>query len=74
MEAARRVKQEGLSNDLIERIIEDKSFGLTKEEILALIDPKKFTGRAEGQVVDFIEEVVNPILEQNKAILGEKQK
>lgn len=72
MEAARRVKQEGLSNDLIERIIEDKSFGLTKEEILALIDPKKFTGRAEGQVVDFIEEVVNPILEQNKAMLGEK--
>ncbi len=40
MEAARRVKQEGLSNDLIERIIEDKSFELTKEEILALIDPK----------------------------------
>ncbi|WP_434283312.1 adenylosuccinate lyase [Clostridium botulinum] len=72
MEAARRVKQEGLSNDLIERIIEDESFELTKEEILALIDPKKFTGRAEGQVVDFIEEVVNPILEQNKAMLGEK--
>lgn len=72
MEAARRVKQEGLSNDLIDRIIDDKSFGLTKEEILALIDPKKFTGRAEGQVVDFIKEAVDPILEQNKAMLGEK--
>ncbi|ENK0555596.1 adenylosuccinate lyase [Clostridium botulinum] len=72
MEAARRVKQEGLSNDLIDRIIEDKSFGLTKKEILALIDPKKFTGRAEGQVVDFIKEAVDPILEQNKAMLGEK--
>ncbi|GAA0063398.1 adenylosuccinate lyase [Clostridium sporogenes] len=72
MEAARRVKQEGLSNDLIDRIIEDKSFGLTKEEILALIDPKKFTGRAEGQVIDFIKEAVDPILEQNKGMLGEK--
>ncbi len=72
MEAARRVKQEGLSNDLIDRIIEDKSIGLTKEEILALIKPKKFTGRAEGQVVDFIKEAVDPILEQNKEMLGEK--
>lgn len=72
MEAARRVKQEGLSNDLIDRIIEDKSFGLTKEEILSLIDPKKFTGRAEGQVIDFIKEAVDPILEKNKEMLGEK--
>ena len=66
MDAAARVKGEGLNNDLIERIINDDSFGLTKEEILAIIDPIKFVGRAPSQVVEFIENYVDPILEANK--------
>lgn len=70
MAAARRVKEEGLNNDLIERIINDDSFKMSKEEILAVIDPVKFVGRAPSQVVDFIDEYVNPILEANKADLG----
>ncbi len=63
MAAAQRVKGEGLDNDLIERIISDNSFGLTKEEILSIIDAKKFVGRAPSQVVEFIDEYVNPIIE-----------
>ena len=39
MAAAKRVKGEGLSNDLIERIMADDYFKLTKEEILDIIDP-----------------------------------
>ncbi|MGH4123884.1 MAG: adenylosuccinate lyase [Clostridium sp.] len=70
MAAARRVKEEGLNNDLIERIINDDSFKMSKEEILAVIDPIKFIGRAPSQVVEFIEEYVNPILEANKDALG----
>ncbi|MBU3143860.1 adenylosuccinate lyase [Clostridium sp. CF012] len=70
MAAARRVKEEGLNNDLIERIINDDSFKMSKEEILAVIDPIKFIGRAPSQVVDFIEEYVNPILEANKDAIG----
>lgn len=70
--AARQVKEFGERNDLIDRILADDSFGLTKEEILAIIDPSKFTGRASGQVVDFIEEYINPILEAHKSELGEK--
>lgn len=70
MDAAQRVKGEGLSNDLIERIIGDSEFKLSKEEILSIIDPKKFIGRAPGQVVEFINEYVNPILEDNKDMLG----
>jgi adenylosuccinate lyase len=70
MAAARRVKEEGLSNDLIERIINDDSFKMSKEEILAVIDPVKFVGRAPSQVVDFICEYVNPILEENKDEIG----
>ena len=70
MAAARQVKEEGLNNDLIERIINDDNFKMSKEEILAIIDPVKFVGRAPSQVVDFIDEYVNPILEANKDDLG----
>ncbi|WP_346939310.1 adenylosuccinate lyase [uncultured Clostridium sp.] len=70
--AARQVKEFGEKNDLIERILADESFGLSKEEILSIIDPSKFTGRASGQVVDFIEEYINPVLEAHKNELGEE--
>lgn len=65
MAAAQRIKGEGLNNDLIERIINDNSFGLSKEEILEAINPLKFVGRAPGQVLEFIEECVEPILREN---------
>lgn len=74
MEAGKRVKELGLDNDLIERIINDESFGLSREEILSLIDPKKFTGRASGQVDDFITTQVQPLLELNKENLGVESK
>ena len=70
MEAARRVKEEGLSNDLLDRIINDSSFGLSKEEILSVVDPKNFIGRAPGQVEVFINEYIKPILDANKDCLG----
>ena len=69
MAAAQRVKGEGLDNDLIDRIIADSSFGLTKEEILGIIDPTKFVGRAPSQVVEFIAEYVDPIINDNAEAL-----
>lgn len=72
MAAAQRVKGEGLENDLIDRIINDKSFKLSKEEILSIIDPNEFVGRAPSQVVEFINQYVNPILENNKEALEVK--
>ena len=67
--SAKRVKGEGLSNDLIERIMADDYFKLTKEEILDIIDPLKFIGRAPSQVVEFIDEYVTPIIDENKDAL-----
>jgi adenylosuccinate lyase len=72
MEAGRVVKVEGKENDLIERILNDKFFNITKEELVSLIDPNKFIGRAPGQVVDFIESQIKPILTENKDLLGEE--
>lgn len=72
MEASQRVKGEGLNNDLIDRIIADGGFGLTENEIKDIIDPNKFIGRAPSQVEEFIEEYINPILENNSEALNLK--
>ena len=66
MAAAQRVKGEGLDNDLIKRIKADDFFNLSDQEIDAIIDPKKFVGRAPNQVIEFIEEYVKPIIDANK--------
>lgn len=60
MAAGRRVKEEGLDNDLVDRIAADPMFGLTREEIMAEMNPKAFVGRAPQQVVDFVENDVKP--------------
>lgn len=63
-EAARRVKLEGGTNDLIERIAADERIPLTKAEILSELDPIKFIGRSPSQVDEFISDVVEPILDK----------
>lgn len=70
IEAARMVKEEGKNNDLIERIINDSSFNMTKDEILKSLKPENFIGRAPGQVVDFIKNEIDPILKANEEIIG----
>ncbi|MEY7999650.1 adenylosuccinate lyase [Clostridium sp. Mt-5] len=72
MKAAKRVKVDGLENDLIDRIIQDPFFKMKKDEIFSLVNPKKFVGRAPGQVVDFIEHQIKPLLEENKQYLGKE--
>ncbi len=66
MEAARQVKMEGKSNDLLERIIADPHFKMTEEELRAAIKPENFIGRAPQQVTEFLEEYIQPILEEYK--------
>lgn len=70
MEAGRNVKVEGKENNLAELIASDKSFGLTLDEINAVMKPENFIGRSPEQVTDFLNDVVNPVLEKNKDLLG----
>lgn len=60
MEAGKQVKQFGLPNDLVKRIAGDSMFGLTEEEILKVMEPSNYIGRAPEQVEEFIENVVRP--------------
>ena len=71
--AARVVKEEGGKNDLIDRIASDPAFMVTREEIEAILDPANFTGRSEEQVEEFLRDVIRPVLEANRELLGEKQ-
>lgn len=70
MAAAAVVKQDGGKNDLIDRIAADPAFMMTKEEILATMKPENFVGRALQQTADFLSEVIKPILDSNKDLLG----
>jgi len=70
MEAGKRVKEEGLDNNLLELIAADPSFNLTLEELQKTMDPIKYVGRSKEQVEEFLTEVVNPLLEANKEDLG----
>lgn len=70
MEAGRHVKEEGKPNDLIDLIAADPKFGMTKEQIMEVMDPKNFVGRAPQQTEEFFKEYIDPILEANKDDLG----
>ena len=70
MEAGRMVKVEGKPNDLLERIAGDPAFGTTMEELQSIMNPRNFVGRAPEQVTEFLNEVIQPILDENKEVLG----
>lgn len=73
MQAAKRVKQEGKDNNLLELILIDcDTFKMTKEEILSIMDPKNFVGRAPKQVVEFVEDVINPSINEYRDSIGMK--
>ena len=70
--AAKRVKEEGLENDMIDRVCADPAFQITKEELAGVLKPIHYVGRSVEQTEEFIRDVIGPILEKNKDILGEK--
>jgi adenylosuccinate lyase len=62
VEAARRVKQEGAANDLLERIAGDKAFDTDIEALTKMLDPALYTGRSAQQTEEFLAEQVAPAL------------
>jgi adenylosuccinate lyase len=60
--AGRRVKEEGLPNDLITRIAADERFGMSEGELRAHLSPEAYTGRAPEQTESFIREYIDPIV------------
>jgi len=59
--AASAMKNGGDSNDLLERLARDKSFGVKLEDLRGAIDPIRFIGRAPEQVDEFLRDVITPL-------------
>jgi adenylosuccinate lyase len=56
------VKERGEQNDLADRIAADPAFGISRDELEAMLDPVRFTGRAAEQVDSFLHRAVEPVL------------
>ncbi|MBR2177217.1 MAG: adenylosuccinate lyase [Clostridia bacterium] len=68
MAASQVIKRDGGENDLLERIAGDPAFGVTLEELEALLLPEKYVGRAPKQTEDFLNETVAAALAPYEAM------
>ena len=70
MEAGKNVKEKGQDNNLLELIAADPAFNLSLEDLQKTMDPSKYVGRAKEQVEAYLKNVIGPLLEENKEVLG----
>jgi adenylosuccinate lyase len=70
MEAGNHVKKEGKENNLLELIADSDAFDLTLYELNGFMNPSDYVGRSVEQVDMYISDVIKPILEENKDLLG----
>lgn len=70
-EAGRSVKELGLTNNLIDLLADDPMFGLSREELLAHMEPSRYIGRCPEQVTDFLNDYVRPVLDAHRSALAD---
>ena len=63
LDAQSTLESKGGDNPLIDLIVSDPEFRLTRQEVEPWLDPVAFTGRSAEQVDELLEEVVAPALE-----------
>ncbi|MGL4676811.1 MAG: adenylosuccinate lyase [Brevinema sp.] len=64
---------EELNNDLIRRLIDDKSFPLSSEEILETLNSGQFIGYAVQQTEDFLINQVAPSLKKHQHLIKKEE-
>ena len=70
MAAGKVVKDEGKPNDLLDRIAADPAFNVTREDLDRVMKPENYVGRAPEQTEEYLRDVIRPILDENKGLLG----
>ncbi len=70
MEAGANVKREGKENNLLELIAQDPAFNMSLNDLQKTMEPSRYVGCAPQQVEKFLKEIVQPILDENKELLG----
>ena len=71
IEAGKNVKERGLGNNMIDLLCADEEFGLSRDEIMALLKPENYTGRSANQVEEFIRDFIDPVIEKNRDSISE---
>lgn len=66
MEAGKNVKERGLPNNMIDLLCNDSEFGLSRSEIMSLLQPENYTGRSAEQVFEFVRDFIDPVISENK--------
>ena len=72
MIAGANVKKEGKENNLLELIAAESDFNMSLDELNKTMEPVKYVGCAPKQVESFLKEIIQPILDENKELLGLK--
>ena len=72
LEAGRNVKEFGLANNLIDLLVADPLFGMSREELLAHMEPAQYIGRCPEQVTEFLAGCVQPVLEAHLSVLSDE--
>lgn len=72
MQVGKNVKVEGKDNNLLELIAGDDTFPMDLETLASIMEPSQYVGRASEQTLHFINVMIQPILENNKELLGIK--
>jgi len=69
MAAAREIK-EGGENTMRQRMVEDPAFAAVASRMEDLLDGRHYVGRAPQQVLEFIADEVDPLLEKYADLVG----
>jgi len=72
-EAARRVKDGGERNPLLELVAAEGAFGLDRGRLAELLDARRFVGRAPEQVDEFLAGTVEPWLAAHPSAAGDEE-
>lgn len=67
LEAGRAIKQEGRPNPLLQLLAQDAAWRMSEAELTALLDARRFTGRAAAQVEAFLSGEVAEALKDHRA-------
>ena len=63
------IKKEGKENHLLDKILADKDFNLSESQLEKIKDPQNYIGRASNQTQEYIDEIVMPLINENKSTI-----
>ena len=70
VQVTKNIKLYGENNNLLDLILDDERFGITKEELDDILHVRNFIGMAPEQTEEFINNEIKPVIEANSDMIG----